>query len=75
MSKKSKIVNFKQACELVRQAQASRQKVAFTSGCFDIFHIGHLLFLEKSKQGANVLVIGVDDNATVERAKGRPSVL
>ncbi|MBI4313278.1 MAG: D-glycero-beta-D-manno-heptose 1-phosphate adenylyltransferase [Candidatus Omnitrophica bacterium] len=52
-------------------AVATRKKtVAFTNGCFDILHAGHVDYLEKVKRLADVLVVGLNSDASVRRLKG-----
>ena len=64
---------------LIRQiGRLRRQKksIAFTNGCFDLLHAGHLSYLEKIKQRADVLIVGVNSDASVRELKGsgRPLV-
>ncbi len=46
------------------------KKVVFTNGCFDILHVGHIEFLKTAKNLGDVLVVGVNDDASVKRLKG-----
>lgn len=53
----------------------NNQKVVFTNGCFDILHLGHVDYLEKSAALGKKLVIGVNTDAsvkTLEKGKNRP---
>jgi len=45
-------------------------KVGLTSGCFDLFHHSHLLFLERCKARCDKLMVGVDSNVLVKEIKG-----
>ncbi|GIV43087.1 MAG: hypothetical protein KatS3mg035_0210 [Bacteroidia bacterium] len=47
------------------------KKVVFTNGCFDIVHKGHLDYLKKASQLGDVLVIGLNSDASVSRLKGK----
>lgn len=65
--------------ELINIRQQLRQagkKVVFTNGCFDILHRGHVEYLQKAKQLGDVLVVGLNTDASVKRLKGptRPIV-
>jgi D-glycero-beta-D-manno-heptose 1-phosphate adenylyltransferase len=53
-----------------------RKKVVFTNGCFDILHRGHIDYLAKAKSLGDILVVGLNDDASVRRLKGpqRPIV-
>lgn len=46
------------------------KKIIATNGCFDILHVGHLRYLEKSKALGDVLVVGLNSDASVKRLKG-----
>lgn len=45
-------------------------KVGLTSGCFDLFHHSHLLFLENCKSRCDKLIVGVDSDELVKAIKG-----
>lgn len=46
------------------------QKVVFTNGCFDILHIGHIKYLHEAAKLGDVLIIGLNSDASVRRLKG-----
>ena len=52
------------------------RKVVFTNGCFDIVHRGHVDYLTKAKALGDVLLVGMNTDASVKRLKGpaRPVV-
>ena len=45
-------------------------KIAFTNGCFDVLHVGHVRYLSASKALGNFQVIGLNSDASVRRLKG-----
>jgi len=45
-------------------------KVVFTNGCFDLLHRGHVEYLRKARELADVLVVGINTDASVQRLKG-----
>ena len=47
-----------------------RKKVVFTNGCFDILHKGHVTYLQKARKLGDVLVVGINSDASVRRLKG-----
>ena len=49
----------------IRKLQREGKKVVFTNGVFDILHIGHLTYLEEAKSMGDVLVVGVNSDASV----------
>lgn len=46
------------------------KKVAFTNGCFDILHEGHIFSLSQAAQEADFLIVGVNSDASTKRLKG-----
>lgn len=44
--------------------------IVFTNGCFDLLHEGHLHLLKESKILGDILVVAVNDDASVKRLKG-----
>lgn len=52
------------------------QKVVFTNGCFDLLHAGHASYLEFARKQGDVLIVALNTDASVQRAKGpqRPIV-
>ena len=52
------------------------KKVVFTNGVFDIIHRGHIEYLQKARSAGDVLVVGMNTDASVHRIKGdkRPIV-
>src|SRR3954464_6978337 len=46
------------------------QRVAFTNGCFDILHAGHVQYLQEARAQADLLVVGVNSDDSVRRLKG-----
>jgi len=46
------------------------QRVVFTNGCFDILHLGHVEYLEAASQLGDVLVVGLNSDASVRQLKG-----
>ncbi len=56
--------------------RAEGKKIVFTNGCFDILHVGHVTYLNQAKELGDVLVIGLNSDASVTSIKGplRPIV-
>lgn len=48
----------------------SGKSVVFTNGCFDILHRGHIDFLKAAKAHGDVLIVGVNSDASVRKLKG-----
>lgn len=47
----------------------NNSKIVFTHGAYDLFHIGHLGFLRKSKQQGQILIVGVDSDELISKYK------
>lgn len=47
------------------------RKVVFTNGCFDILHLGHVDYLGKAAELGDILIIGVNTDASVSKLKGK----
>lgn len=46
------------------------KRIVFTNGCFDILHKGHVTYLNEAKKLGDLLVIGLNSDASVKRLKG-----
>ncbi len=70
-----KIVTLTQGIELRKQWKANGERVVFTNGCFDILHLGHVDYLEKSSEFGTKLIVAVNSDAsvrTLEKGVERP---
>ena len=67
---REKVLNRAQAAELAAQLRAQGRSVVFTNGCFDILHLGHVRYLERSRALGEALIVGVNTDASVRRLKG-----
>jgi rfaE bifunctional protein nucleotidyltransferase chain/domain len=66
----SKIGSLEQVRERVRLARGGGRTLALANGCFDVLHVGHARYLEGARREADVLVVGVNADASVRRLKG-----
>jgi D-glycero-beta-D-manno-heptose 1-phosphate adenylyltransferase len=66
-----KIVSRAAAREKVSGLRASGKTVVFANGCFDTLHVGHIRYLEGAKAEGDVLVVGVNADASVSGLKGQ----
>jgi D-beta-D-heptose 7-phosphate kinase/D-beta-D-heptose 1-phosphate adenosyltransferase len=65
---------------LLKKLPALRRQgktIAFTNGCFDLMHIGHVQYLENAGRGNRVLIVGLNSDSSISRIKGpdRPIVV
>jgi rfaE bifunctional protein nucleotidyltransferase chain/domain len=56
--------------ELRARWRTERKSVVFTNGCFDLLHRGHIRLLEQARSLGDVLVVGLNSDASVRRMKG-----
>lgn len=66
-----KIKTGKQIKAIALRLKKQGRKIAFTNGCFDILHYGHVQYLEAARAMAGALVVGVNSDASVKRIKGK----
>ena len=67
----SKIVSRKYLPALVKRLRRAGKRIVFTNGCFDILHWGHIYYLSRAKELGDVLIVGVNSDASVRRLKGQ----
>jgi len=67
---KQKIKARKELLRIINDLKAERKRIVFTNGCFDLLHIGHVRYLEEAKALGDVLVVGVNSDASVRKLKG-----
>jgi D-glycero-beta-D-manno-heptose 1-phosphate adenylyltransferase len=67
---RAKVMTRSAAARLVRAAQRRGERVVFTSGCFDLLHVGHVRSLEEARAMGDRLVVGVNGDARVQELKG-----
>ncbi len=62
--------NHDRIAELAASLRADGKRIVFTNGVFDILHAGHVTYLEKARALGDVLVVGLNTDASVRRLKG-----
>jgi rfaE bifunctional protein nucleotidyltransferase chain/domain len=67
---KNKIKTWKQLQDKVSHLQDQDKRVAFTNGCFDLLHVGHVRYLRQAKKLADFLVVAVNSDSSVKEFKG-----
>ena len=65
-----KIVTQKEIVNIVREGQKNGKTFVVTNGCFDILHIGHARYLQKTKKFADYSIILVNSDSSVKMLKG-----
>eukprot|EP01029_Cantina_marsupialis_P008148 TRINITY_DN194032_c0_g3_i2.p1 TRINITY_DN194032_c0_g3~~TRINITY_DN194032_c0_g3_i2.p1 ORF type:complete len:460 (-),score=95.83 TRINITY_DN194032_c0_g3_i2:626-2005(-) len=64
------IKSFEGISKVVKRLKEQNKKVVFTNGCFDILHRGHVSYLNTAKSFGDVLILGLNSDASVKRLKG-----
>ena len=54
----------------VADARRAGRTIAFANGCFDLLHVGHVRYLDAAAQEADVLIVAINDDASVRTLKG-----
>jgi D-beta-D-heptose 7-phosphate kinase/D-beta-D-heptose 1-phosphate adenosyltransferase len=64
------IKSFEEIEIISKRLKSQNKKVVFTNGCFDILHVGHVKYLQEAKSFGDVLILGLNSDASVKRLKG-----
>ena len=70
MNALSKILTAEKLSARLDEAHKSEKKVVFTNGCFDILHAGHVRYLAAARAEGDLLVVGMNSDASVRLIKG-----
>jgi rfaE bifunctional protein nucleotidyltransferase chain/domain len=68
--KTNKLLTVSHLASFLSRAQKRGKKVVFTNGVYDLLHVGHVTLLEKAKKLGDILVLGLNSDASVRRIKG-----
>ena len=66
----AKPVELSQLLEKIKKIRQQQGRIAFTNGCFDILHSGHVAYLERARSTADCLVVGMNSDSSIRRIKG-----
>ena len=66
----SKIKNLDVLTHVIARERSRGKRVVFTNGCFDLLHVGHVKYLQKARELGDLLVVGLNTDASVRRLKG-----
>jgi len=67
---RSKIIDWVELERVGYRARFFNKKVVFTNGCFDILHRGHIEYLYQAADMGDLLIVGLNSDASVRRIKG-----
>jgi rfaE bifunctional protein nucleotidyltransferase chain/domain len=64
-------VTIDEAVRLAERLRAEGKRIVLANGCFDVLHVGHIRYLNDARRLGDVLFLGLNDDASVSRLKGR----
>jgi D-beta-D-heptose 7-phosphate kinase/D-beta-D-heptose 1-phosphate adenosyltransferase len=64
------IKSFEEIERIVNRCRAGGKRIVFTNGCFDILHVGHVKYLQVAKSFGDILIVGLNSDASVRALKG-----
>lgn len=64
------ILTIEEAVSQFGRGKRSGRRVVFTNGCFDLLHPGHIQSLEQARELGDVLIVGINSDASVRELKG-----
>lgn len=70
LSQTSRVLDNKNLAETIAKYRAQNKKIVFTNGCFDLLHIGHVKYLEQARTLGDLLIVGINTDASVRVLKG-----
>ena len=70
MNSREKIVPLEILREILLAARAHRKSVVLANGIFDLLHVGHVRYLEAAKREGDLLVVGINSDASARQLKG-----
>jgi len=65
-----KLMTLDRALALAEEIRRRNGKVVWTNGCFDLFHVGHIEYLRFARRQGDLLIVGLNSDASVRRLKG-----
>lgn len=73
---RDKLVSLDRLLSQLSRARHANESIVFTNGCFDLLHVGHVRSLEEASRLGTRLIVAINSDASVRRAKGpdRPIV-
>ncbi len=70
MKTDKKVLDYAKARKLADKLHHESKMISFTSGCYDLLHLGHILHLNYCRSKGDVLIVSVGNDETVRKLKG-----
>ena len=76
MNINNKILSLSSLLKKLPALRRQGKTIAFTNGCFDLMHIGHVKYLQEAGRGNRILIVGLNSDVSINHIKGpsRPIV-
>lgn len=65
-----KIISAGKISPLAKELKSKNKKIVLVGGCFDILHLGHIIFLEKAKKTGDILLVLLESDQKIKELKG-----
>jgi len=65
------LLTLKTLQKVVEELKSQGKTIVFANGCFDILHVGHIRYLKSARDLGDVLIVGLNSDASIERIKGK----
>jgi len=66
-----KVKNLSALLQIVRRRKKQGKRIVFTNGCFDLLHLGHVVYLERAKSKGDLLIVAINSDRSMRELKGR----
>ena len=66
----SKVLDRPRLLEEVTRRRRASETIAFTNGCFDLLHMGHVRYLQQARELGSCLIVAINSDESVRRLKG-----
>lgn len=66
----NRIIDLSKLSKVMVKIRKSEKNIVLVGGCFDILHLGHIIFLEKAKKKGNFLIVLLESDQNVKEKKG-----
>ena len=66
-----KILTTQDAIKVAQNIRKQNKKIVLAGGCFDILHVGHIVFLKEAKKRGDTLFLLLESDASVKKRKGK----
>lgn len=66
-----RVVSRDQLKKIIKEEKARGKKIAFTNGCFDLLHLGHIRYLQEARKQGDFLIVALNSDLSVRKLKGK----